>query len=91
MRQALQRTISIACHHYMGEVPIMREVVKMLGYFPLAKPELTTKVFLKQASNLLQTGQWVGLFPEGTQPRLQLTARQLYQGKEAKQVVTPYI
>ncbi|PLZ95988.1 1-acyl-sn-glycerol-3-phosphate acyltransferase, partial [Fischerella thermalis CCMEE 5328] len=32
---ALSSPIRFACHHYMGQVPIMREIVAGLGCFPL--------------------------------------------------------
>src|SRR4028118_922357 len=36
---ALGHPIRIACHHYMGQVPVMREIVSQLGCFPLSEPE----------------------------------------------------
>jgi 1-acyl-sn-glycerol-3-phosphate acyltransferase len=69
----LGHSIRIACHHYMGQVPVMQEIVKQLGCFPLEEPEYRQQAFLKQATRLLTTHQWVGVFPEGAQPMVQLT------------------
>jgi len=70
---ALGNPIRIACHHYMGQVPVMREIVRQLGCFPLEEPEHRQQAFLQQASKLLEAHQWVGVFPEGTQPMVHLT------------------
>lgn len=70
---ALGRPIRIACHHYMGQVPVMREIVTQLGCFPMDEPHHRHQNFFEQASQLLQQHQWVGLFPEGAQPMVHLT------------------
>jgi 1-acyl-sn-glycerol-3-phosphate acyltransferase len=70
---AIDRPIRFACHHYMGQVPVMREIVTRLGCFPLDVPEQRQQSFFHQAGKLLQTGQCVGVFPEGAQPMVQLT------------------
>ena len=70
---ALGHPIRIACHHYMGQVPVMREIVRQLGCFPLKEPEHRQQAFLEQATKLLAQHQWVGLFPEGAQPMVHLT------------------
>jgi len=70
---ALDHPIRMACHHYMGQVPLMREIVTQLGAFPLEEPEHRQQAFLKQASKLLEQSRWVGVFPEGTQPMVRLT------------------
>jgi 1-acyl-sn-glycerol-3-phosphate acyltransferase len=75
---ALDRPIRFACHHYMGQVPILREFVLRLGCFPLDAPDQRQQSFFHQATQLLQTQQVVGIFPEGTQPMVHLTdSRQL--------------
>ncbi len=70
---ALGHSLRIACHHYMGQVPLVREVVTQLGCFPLEKAEQRQQAFFQQASNLLARNQWVGVFPEGAQPMVNLT------------------
>lgn len=72
--QAIPNTLRIACHHYMGEIPVVREFVTSLGCFPLAEAEQRQKQFFEQATNLLTARQWVGLFPEGTKPMIEPTA-----------------
>lgn len=71
---AVKRPIRFACHHYMGQVPVMREIVtEQLGCFPLEAPEHRQQGFFQQALKLLQTSQVVGVFPEGTKPMVQFT------------------
>lgn len=70
----VKRPIRFACHHYMGQVPVMREIVTgQLGCFPLEAPEHRQQSFFQQAIRLLQTQQVVGVFPEGTKPMVQFT------------------
>ncbi len=73
LMSALQRPIRFACHHYMGQVPILREVVTRLGCFPLGQPDQVQQSFFYQASRLLRSRQVVGVFPEGAQPMVTLT------------------
>jgi len=68
---AINRSIRFACHHYMGQVPIMREIVTRLGCFPLEASHHRQQSFFRQAVQLLQTQQAVGIFPEGAQPIVQ--------------------
>jgi 1-acyl-sn-glycerol-3-phosphate acyltransferase len=70
---AMGRSIHFACHHYMGQVPVMREIVARLGCFPLDAPGDSQQHFFKQATQLLQTQQVVGIFPEGAQPMVTQT------------------
>lgn len=77
---ALGHPIRIACHHYMGQVPVMREIVTQLGCFPLDEPHHRQQNFFQQATQLLQQHQWVGVFPEGAQPMVHLT-KPLEMGK----------
>jgi len=69
---ALDRPVRFACHHYMGQVPVMREFVDSLGCFPLDTPGRRQQAFFQQAGQLLGTHQVVGIFPEGTQPMVTL-------------------
>lgn len=70
---AVDRPVRFACHHYMGQVPLMREVVTRLGCFPLDAPEQRQQSFFHQAIQLLQGRQAVGVFPEGAQPMVKPT------------------
>lgn len=68
----LSQPIRFACHHYMGQVPVLREIVTALGCVPLDSAS-QKQHFLRQASLLIQSRQTVGIFPEGTQPMVQQT------------------
>lgn len=70
---ALDRPIRFACHHYMGQVPVMRDIVEKMGCFPLALPQQRQQTFFDHAGQLLQTQQAVGLFPEGAAPMVKRT------------------
>ncbi|WP_036481763.1 1-acyl-sn-glycerol-3-phosphate acyltransferase [Myxosarcina sp. GI1] len=71
---SLPYPLRIACHHYMGEAPGIRQVaVDLLGCFPLAESGRKKKQFFDRASELLAVRQWVGLFPEGTKPMVEPT------------------
>ncbi|MDF5712225.1 MAG: 1-acyl-sn-glycerol-3-phosphate acyltransferase [Nostoc sp. S4] len=71
---ALSNPIRFACHHYMGQVPIMREIVtKQLGCFPLEEAHNRQQSFFVQSQMLLQSRQMVGVFPEGTEPMVKFT------------------
>jgi len=70
---ALGRSIRFACHHYMGQVPVIREFVTTFGAFPLAAPEHRQQHFFSQATALLQGGEMVGVFPEGAEPMVEFT------------------
>jgi 1-acyl-sn-glycerol-3-phosphate acyltransferase len=71
---ALNEPIRFACHHYMGQVPGLRQVVTSFGAFPLEANKSRQQHFFKQASQLLQGRQKVGVFPEGAQPMVQKTS-----------------
>ena len=70
---ALGKSIRFACHHYMGQVPVIREFVTTFGAFPLAAPEHRQQHFFSQATALLQGGEMVGVFPEGAEPMVKFT------------------
>lgn len=79
LMQALQRPIRFACHHYMGQVPLLRELVEQLGGFPLAESKQRQSSFFRQSVRLLQSQQSVGIFPEGTRPMVEIGhPRQVY-------------
>ncbi len=71
--QTLPYPLRIACHHYMGKTPGIRNLVELLGCFPLAQPKQRKQQFFDQASKFLKARQWVGLFPEGAEPMVELT------------------
>lgn len=79
LMEAVGRSVHFACHHYMGQVPIMREVVNQLGCFPLEEASThRQQSFFEQASQLLRLQQAVGVFPEGPQTMVkQTTAEQI--------------
>ncbi|MEM1369882.1 MAG: lysophospholipid acyltransferase family protein [Cyanobacteria bacterium P01_H01_bin.15] len=70
---ALGQPVHFACHRYMGQMPGFREMVELLGCLPLAEPEIRLRKFFQEANQLLMSGQWVGIFPEGTQPMVKPT------------------
>jgi 1-acyl-sn-glycerol-3-phosphate acyltransferase len=71
---ALLSPIRFACHHYMGQVPVMREIVTdQLGCFPLEETQNRQQSFFSQSQLLLQSKQMVGVFPEGTAPMVKFT------------------
>ncbi len=66
---ALNKPVRFACHHYMSQVPIMREfVMGQLGCFPLEVNEQRSNSFFQQSQILLRAKHMVGVFPEGAQP-----------------------
>jgi 1-acyl-sn-glycerol-3-phosphate acyltransferase len=71
---AAAKPVHFACHHYMAQVPIMRNVVDALGCFPLDEPEHRGLGFFKRASGYLRSQESIGVFPEGTGPMVELTA-----------------
>jgi 1-acyl-sn-glycerol-3-phosphate acyltransferase len=68
--------LRIACHHYMGQTPGLKELVNLLDCFPLATSQQKQQQFFSQAATKLATRQWVGLFPEGTKPMIERTQPQ---------------
>ena len=72
--KTVPNTLRIACHHYMGQTPVVKDIVDSLGCFPLAAAKQRQKEFFVRASQLLTSRQWVGLFPEGTRPMIEPTA-----------------
>ncbi|MEO1294310.1 MAG: lysophospholipid acyltransferase family protein [Cyanobacteria bacterium J06636_16] len=64
LMSGLRRPIAFACHQYMAKVPVLQNVVKQFGAFPLETPQN----FFRQARQRLSRGQTIGLFPEGAQP-----------------------
>lgn len=76
LMSALNYPIRFACHHYMSQVPVMRELVTGFGALPLDVPEQRHQTFFQQASQVLQSHQAIGVFPEGATPMVQETTPQ---------------
>lgn len=68
----LNRPVHFACHHYMSQVPGLREFVNALGCLPLDGPG-EQQTFFREATHLLRDQQAVGIFPEGAAPMVQRT------------------
>ncbi|MGK7927713.1 MAG: lysophospholipid acyltransferase family protein, partial [Spirulina sp.] len=73
---AVHRSVRFACHHYMSQVPILREMVAALGAFPLDAPQQRQKNFFRQATGLMRARQAVGIFPEGARSMVQVNQPQ---------------
>lgn len=71
--EAIPTRLRIACHHYMGKTPGLKEIIKLLDCFPLATSKQKQQHFFDIAEKLLDSQQWVGLFPEGAQPMVEPT------------------
>lgn len=69
---ATAQTVHFACHHYMSQVPVMNEIVRALGCFPLDAPNERGHTFFKQATSFLRSHQSIGVFPEGTHPMVEV-------------------
>ena len=68
---AIDRPIRFACHHFMGQVFGIKQIVTALGCFPLDPPGQRPQSFFQQGRQLLLAGESVGIFPEGAQPMIQ--------------------
>jgi 1-acyl-sn-glycerol-3-phosphate acyltransferase len=69
---AMNRPVRFACHHYMSQVPLLREIVSVMGAFPLDAHRQRQKHFFQKSVDLLKSRQAVGIFPEGAQPMVQV-------------------
>jgi 1-acyl-sn-glycerol-3-phosphate acyltransferase len=74
LMSAMNRPVRFACHHYMSQVPLLREMVSVMGAFPLDAPHQRQKLFFQQSVDLLQSRQAVGIFPEGAQPMVRVNS-----------------
>jgi len=70
----LGHPLRTACHHYMGQVPLLREVVELVGCFPLARQSERGASFIRQGKQALNANNWLAVFPEGAEPMVDLTA-----------------
>jgi 1-acyl-sn-glycerol-3-phosphate acyltransferase len=61
--------INFVCHRYMGNVPILKEILQTCGAFPLTNQSWHQQL-LQDAKNLLHQGKTIGIFPEGAAPML---------------------
>lgn len=68
---AINRSIRFACHHYMSQVPVLRQMTEQLGCLPLAAQGQRQQSFFQMVGQLLQARQMVGIFPEGTPSMVQ--------------------
>lgn len=73
LMQAAEQPIRFACHHYMGQVPGLREVVNAMGFMPLDAPETGQTAFFRQALKALTDNAAIGIFPEGAAPMVSPT------------------
>lgn len=71
LMQALNRSVRFACHHYMSQVPGLREATRALGCLPLDAPGRGQTAFFRRAMEALGEGEAVGIFPEGAAPMVQ--------------------
>ncbi|EDX84282.1 Acyltransferase domain protein [Synechococcus sp. PCC 7335] len=69
---ATAQPVHFACHHYMSQVPVMSDIVDALGCFPLDGPKQRGRTFFKQATHFLRSHQSIGVFPEGTNPMVEI-------------------
>ncbi len=79
----LNTPINFVCHRYMGNVPVLREILQTCGGFPLSDEDWYPDL-LQHASDLLDRGKTIGIFPEGASPMLNTPAskdlRPFYRG-----------
>ena len=74
LMRVVNRPVRFACHHYMGQVPGLRELIKVLDCLPLDAPGSGQTRFFRQALTALRQGESVGIFPEGATPMVQRTS-----------------
>lgn len=70
---AVDRSVRFACHHYMSQVPVLKDVIAAMGCFPLDAPGQRHQTFFQTAIQSLQQRRPIGIFPEGAQPMVQTT------------------
>ncbi|MGF1571355.1 MAG: lysophospholipid acyltransferase family protein [Nodosilinea sp.] len=73
LMSAIDRPVRFACHHYMSQVPGLRELITALGCLPLDAPEKGQAGFFRRALRALKDGETVGIFPEGAAPMVHKT------------------
>ncbi|WP_310489890.1 lysophospholipid acyltransferase family protein [Chamaesiphon sp. VAR_69_metabat_338] len=65
----LNTPIDFVCHRYMGNVPVLREVLQSCGGFPLTNGDWYPEL-LNHARDRFDRGKTIGIFPEGAAPML---------------------
>ncbi|TVQ06212.1 MAG: 1-acyl-sn-glycerol-3-phosphate acyltransferase [Leptolyngbya sp. DLM2.Bin27] len=73
LMSAIGRPVRFACHHYMSQVPGLRNVINALGCLPLDAPDKGQTAFFRRAMKALGEGEAVGIFPEGAAPMVHKT------------------
>ena len=73
LMHAVQRPLRFACHHYMGQVPGLREMINAMGFMPLDSPEGGQTAFFRRALQALADHEAIGIFPEGAAPMVSKT------------------
>ncbi|WP_228037710.1 lysophospholipid acyltransferase family protein [Nodosilinea sp. LEGE 06152] len=73
LMSAVGRPVRFACHHYMSQVPGLRNLINALGCLPLDAPDKGQTAFFRRAMNALSDGEAVGIFPEGAAPMVNKT------------------
>ncbi|MEN9202972.1 MAG: lysophospholipid acyltransferase family protein [Thermostichus sp. DG_1_6_bins_120] len=73
----LGRPIRFACHYYLSQVPLLREVALGLGCIPLRQGSQQQIHFFRQARASLAAGMGVGIFPEGAEQITRETSPQV--------------
>jgi len=66
--------VHFACHHYLGQVPGMRDLVQALGALPLDSAPRGQRRFLRQATRTLADQRAIGIFPEGAVPMVKASS-----------------
>lgn len=64
----LDREVAFVCHQYMKHVPMLRDVVRQFGAFPLDTPHR----FFRQGYKRLRRQEMLGIFPEGARSMVEL-------------------
>ncbi|MEM1308886.1 MAG: lysophospholipid acyltransferase family protein [Cyanobacteria bacterium P01_H01_bin.153] len=64
----LNRDVAFVCHQYMEHVPLLRDIVRQFGAFPLDTPHR----FFRQGYQRLRRREMMGIFPEGARPMVEI-------------------
>jgi len=70
---ALPYSLRIACHHFMGQTPGLKQFVSLLNCFPLGSKSQGQQHLFRTAQTILDNHQWIGIFPEGAMPMVETT------------------